>query len=52
MFRHELKITGVHAQILKKYTERGSGKDDVEKVKLSTKLLSGKKDINLYILYT
>jgi len=52
MFRHELKITGVHAQILKKYTERGSGKDDVEKVKLSTKLLSGKKEATLHLFST
>jgi hypothetical protein len=52
MFRHELKITGIHAVILKKYTERGSGKDDVEKVKLSTKLLSGKKEEILHLFST
>jgi hypothetical protein len=52
MFRHEIKITGIHAQILKKYTERVSGNDDVERVKLSTKLMTGKKEQNLYLFQT
>lgn len=52
MFRHDVKITGVHAHILKKYTERLGGKEDTERVVLSTKLLSGKREGNLYLFST
>ena len=52
MFRHDIKITGIHAHILKKYTERVSGKEETERVVLSTKLLSGKKEENLYLFST
>jgi hypothetical protein len=52
MFRHEVKITGIHALILKKYTSRDGGKDDVQKVKLYTTLLTGKKEDNLNLFST
>ncbi len=52
MFKKDIKITGKHAYILKKYTPKTTNKDEVVKVKITTKFYNKKREKNLELFHT